>query len=154
MHLYCIVLHQCWPHPPTAARSFHPQVRATFCLCVFAGGGKAPPKLTVQPSATNITIRHTGYAPVLHRSWSHSIDAAAGVSIWVVSDGQLLVIKVYKAQPGRMWTTCFKVNHGTSHYRHLLLKPLQHAPPPPKHTPPPSPQAPHPVANKRQVPVE
>lgn len=70
-----------------------------------------PPKLTLEPIQHTLMVQHQGFAPVLSRAWSGLVDAAAGISSWTSADGQLLVVKVLKAEPGRVWTSCFKVSH-------------------------------------------
>lgn len=80
-------------------------------LHLLAGGGKVPPKLHLQATATSLLVQHKGFAPVLYRSWANAIDAgvASGISSWSSSDGQLLVLQVAKAVPGKVWWTCFQV---------------------------------------------
>jgi len=65
----------------------------------------------LEPTQHTLVVQHQGFAPVLSRTWSGVVDAAAGISSWTSADGQLLVVKVLKAEPGRVWTSCFKVSH-------------------------------------------
>lgn len=68
-----------------------------------------PPSLTVESTPSTVLVQHKGFAPVLNRAWASPIDAAAGISSWASADGQLLVLRVVKGQPGRRWSCCFKV---------------------------------------------
>lgn len=79
------------------------------CCCCVSGGTSTPPKLSVQATATTLSIQHQGFAPVLNRCWSLPVDSSQGVTSWSSSDGQLMCMVVPKAQPGRTWNTCFTV---------------------------------------------